>query len=204
MFGFGAPGIAGGHILDLFGSLDRGGAFYVMTTVREFAPWVGATLVAGVAGTAICADLGARKVREELDAMAVGGVDPIRALVVPRFLALAIMVPLFNVVAITFGIIGGAIAIFGVFGGTAAGYLSTFFSNFTLPDLLGSMAKTGGFGGLIAIFCCYKGMTVSGGPQGVGRAVNQAVVLSFVGIFVFNYAFTSTMLAMFPETSNLH
>ena len=77
---------------------------------REFAPFVTAIILAGVGGTAITADLGARKIREELDALQVLGVDPIKNLVVPRFLALMIVTGLFNIYALIFGIFGGVLA----------------------------------------------------------------------------------------------
>jgi len=118
-------------------------------------------------------------------------------------LALGLVTALMNLIAIVFGVVGGYLAIL-VFEDTLAGYLATFSSNFTLPDLLGSVIKTTLFGFIIAIVCCYKGMNVSGGPEGVGRAVNQAVVISFAGIWVFNFVFTTTLLAAFPETGNLH
>lgn len=203
-FGLGAPGIQGGNITYILGTVDRLGAFFVMASVREFAPWINGMVIAGVGGTAICADLGARKVRQELDALAVLGMDPVRTIVVPRFLALGLVTALMNLVAIVFGLVGGWIAAVAVFGDTSAGYLGTFSSNFTLPDLLGSVIKTSLFGFIVAVVCCYKGMTVKGGAEGVGRAVNQAVVLSFVGIWAFNFVFTTTMLAAFPETGNLH
>ncbi|WP_241004503.1 ABC transporter permease [Conexibacter sp. SYSU D00693] len=203
-FGFSAPGLQASNFLSLLGTTDRLGAFFVMASVREFAPWITAMVVAGVAGTAICADLGARKVRDELDAMAVMGIDAVRTIVVPRFYALGVMTFFLNILALVFGVFGGWLSAVVVFGETTAGFLSTFASNFSLPDLLGSVLKTTGFGFIVAIVCCYKGMNVSGGSAGVGRAVNQAVVISFVGIWVFNYAFTSTLLAAFPETANLH
>jgi phospholipid/cholesterol/gamma-HCH transport system permease protein len=202
-FGLGAPGLQGGNITYLFGTIDRLGAFFVMASVREFAPWINGMVVAGVGGTAIAADLGARKVREELDALATLGLDPVREIVAPRFLALGIVTALMNIVAIVFGVVGGYLAVL-VFHDTLAGYLSTFTSNFTMPDLIGSVVKTSLFGFIIAICACYKGMNVRGGPEGVGRAVNQAVVMAFAGIWVFNFVFTTTMLAAFPETGNLH
>jgi phospholipid/cholesterol/gamma-HCH transport system permease protein len=202
-FGLGAPGLQGGNITYLFGTIDRLGAFFVMASVREFAPWINGMVVAGVGGTAIAADLGARKVREELDALATLGLDPVREIVAPRFLALGIVTALMNLVAIVFGILGGYLAVL-VFQDTLAGYLSTFTSNFTMPDLLGSVIKTSLFGFIIAICACYMGMNVRGGPEGVGRAVNTSVVIAFAGIWVFNFVFTTTMLAAFPETGNLH
>ncbi len=86
----GAPGLQAAGVLSLFGALDRLGGFFVLTAIRWIGPLVTAVVVAGVAGTAITADLGARKIREELDALQVLGVDPVKNLVVPRFLALMV------------------------------------------------------------------------------------------------------------------
>ena len=107
---YGAPGLQAGNFLVLFGALDRLGGFFVLTSISEFAPFVTSIILAGVAGTAITADLGASKIREELDALQVLGVDPVKNLVVPRFLALMIVTGLFNIYAILFGIFGGIIA----------------------------------------------------------------------------------------------
>ncbi len=109
-FGFGAPGLQAANFLSLFGALDRLGGFFILASVREFAPFVTAVVVAGVAGTAITADLGARKIREELDALQVLGVDPIKNLVVPRFLALMLITGLMDIYALLFGITGGIFA----------------------------------------------------------------------------------------------
>src|SRR5271156_5088747 len=109
-FGFGAPGLQAANFLSLFGALDRLGGFFVLASIREFAPFVTAVVVAGVAGTAITADLGARKIREELDALQVLGVDPVKNLVVPRFLALMVITGLFDLYALLFGIFGGILA----------------------------------------------------------------------------------------------
>jgi len=88
------------NFLVLFGALDRLGGFFVLASIREFAPFVDAIVLAGVAGTAITADLGARKIREELDALQVLGVDPVKNLVVPRFLALMLVTGLFDIYAL--------------------------------------------------------------------------------------------------------
>src|SRR4026209_806845 len=109
-FGFGAPGRQASAFLTLFGALDRLGGCFIPASVRGFAPFVTAVVVAGVAGTAITADLGARKVREELDALQVLGVDPIKNLVVPRFLALMLITGQMDIYALIFGIFGGVLA----------------------------------------------------------------------------------------------
>src|ERR687891_1514179 len=197
---FGAPGLQAANFLSLFGALDRLGGFFVLASIREFAPFVTAIVVAGVAGTAITADLGARKIREELDALQVLGVDPIKNLVVPRFLALMLVTGLFNIWAIIFGLTGGIIATL-AFDAPLGPFFATLLTNASTTDLWGSVLKCMIFGGIIAIVSCYKGMTASGGAEGVGRAVNQGVVVEFLGIFAFNYVFTQTLLATHPEIS---
>jgi phospholipid/cholesterol/gamma-HCH transport system permease protein len=195
---YGAPGLQAGNFLTLIGALDRLGGFFVLAAIREIGPLITAIVLEGVAGTAITADLGARKVREELDALQVLGVDPVKNLVVPRFLALMVVTGLFNIYAILFGLFGGLLA--ELFSGGAVGpFWNTLFANSSVTDLWGSMLKTTIFGAIIAIVCCYKGMSASGGAEGVGRAVNEAVVIAFLGIGSFNYIFTQTLLATHPQ-----
>lgn len=204
VFSYEAPGQQGANVLATFGSLDRLGAFAVMATVRELAGWVNGMVIVGVAGTAICADLGARKVRDELDAMAVIGIDPIKQLVTPRLLALTIMTPLFVMLAIVISLVGTWFGEEMAWGSNTGGFIATFTSNFSLPDLYAAVLRSAGVGLVIAVPACYKGMNVSGGARGVGKAVNQAVVLGVVGLWCFSELFTQTLLAAFPETGNLH
>ena len=197
-FGYGAPGLQAGNFLVLFGAIDRLGGFFVLTSIREFGPTVTSIVLAGVAGTAITADLGARKIREELDALQVLGVDPVKNLVVPRFLALMVVTGLFDIYAVLFGIFGGILAAV-AFGQPLGPFWGTLFANSSTVDLWGSVVKCTMFGAIIAIVCCYKGMSASGGAEGVGRAVNEAVVVCFLGIGAFNYVFTQTLLATHPN-----
>ena len=195
---YGAPGLQAGNFLSLFGALDRLGGFFVLAAIREIGPLITATVVAGTAGTAITADLGARKVREELDALQVLGVDPVKNLVVPRFLALMIVTGLFDIYALLFGIFGGIMAAV-AFGQPLGPFWGTLFANASTVDLWGSVLKTTINGAIIAIVCCYKGMSASGGAEGVGRAVNEAVVICFLGFGAFNWVFTQTLLATHPN-----
>jgi phospholipid/cholesterol/gamma-HCH transport system permease protein len=199
-FGYGAPGLQAGNFLLLFGAIDRLGGFFVLSSIREFAPIASAIILAGVGGTAITADLGARKIREELDALQVLGVDPIKNLVVPRFLALMVVTGLFNIYALIFGIFGGVLATLS-FDAPIGPFFATLLNNASITDLWGSVVKTTIFGAIIAIIACYKGMTASGGAEGVGRSVNQGVVITFLAVFAFNYVFTQTLLATHPEIS---
>ena len=194
---YAVPGLQAANFLILFGALDRMGGFFVLAVIREFAPFICGIIVAGVAGTAITADLGARKVREELDALQVLGVDPVKNLVVPRFLALMIVTGLFDIFAIICGVAGGMVANL-VNGGHVGPFFATFFTNASTTDLWGSVLKCTMFGAITAVVCCYKGMTASGGAEGVGRAVNQAVVITVMATGAFNYVFTQTLLATHP------
>src|ERR1700761_3578000 len=201
-FGYAAPGLQASNFLTLFGANDRLGGFFVLASIREFAPFVTAIVVSGVAGTAITADLGARKIREELDALQVLGVDPVKNLVVPRFLALMIITGLFDIYALVFGLSGGILTEI-VYHQSLGGFFATLFSQASITDLWGSVIKCTLFGAIIAIVCSYKGMTASGGAAGVGRAVNEAVVISFMAFFAFNYVFTQTLLATNPELQTI-
>lgn len=195
---YGAPGLQAANFLTLFGSIDRLGGIFVLAAIREIGPLITSVVLAGIAGTSITADLGARKVREELDALQVLGVDPVKNLVVPRFLALMVVTGLFDIYALLFGIFGGIIA--ELVNGQALGpFWNTLFANASTTDLWGSVLKTTIYGAIIAIVCCYKGMAASGGAEGVGRAVNEAVVLAFTAIFSFDYVFTQTLLATHPQ-----
>ena len=199
---FGAPGLQAANFLSLFGALDRLGGFFVLASIREFAPLVTAVVVAGVAGTAIIADLGARKIREELDALQVLGVEPVKNLVVPRFLALMLITGLLDIYALILGISGGVLAEI-AYNQPLGGFFATLFSNASVTDLWGSVVKCTMFGAIIAVVCSYKGMTASGGAAGVGRAVNEGVVIAFMGVFAFNYVFTQTLLATNPELQTI-
>src|SRR3954451_3054234 len=201
-FTYGPAGIQAAGFLNLFGALDRLGGLFALVVMREFAPLVCAIVISGVVGTAICADLGARKIREELDALQVLGIDPVKSLVVPRFLAVMALTTFLDIFALVLGTFGGMLATI-THGAPLGPFFATYFANATTTEFAASLAKTTVFGAIIAIVCCYKGLTAKGGPEGVGRAVNQAVVISFLAIGAINYVFTQTVLALYPELSQL-
>jgi phospholipid/cholesterol/gamma-HCH transport system permease protein len=194
----GAPGLQAAGVLSLFGALDRLGGFFVVIAIRWIAPLVTAVVVSGVAGTAITADLGARKIREELDALQVLGVDPVKNLVVPRFLALMIITGLLDVFAIVMGLFAGIAAEL-LYHQSLGGFFATLFTNATITDLWSSVMMCTMFGAIVAIVCSYKGMSASGGAAGVGKAVNQAVVISLVAVFFFQFVVSSILLATNPD-----
>ncbi len=200
IFGVGVMVAAG--TLRALGAQDRLGQGVSVGTVREFAAWVTGMLVAGIAGTAICSDLGARRVREELDAMAVLAVDPVRSLVLPRFLALAAVTPLLYLWTIFCAGLTGAVGGWAVQGLPIASYLSAY-DTLNALDVFSGLLKMALTGVCVATICCYKGLTASGGPEGVGRSVNRAVVLAFVAVWVLNFCFNAIYLGLFPDAQAL-
>jgi phospholipid/cholesterol/gamma-HCH transport system permease protein len=130
--------------------------------------------------------------------MEVLGVDAVRELVVPRVVACTLMTGILDVLGLIMGILGGLTAAV-LYGADTAAFVSNLYANATTIDLAGGLIKTFCFGLMISLVCCFKGLSAEGGPIGVGRAVNQAVVIAFVGIFAFDYLFTTTMLGLFPD-----
>ena len=191
-----------GNFFKLASAEWRIGGFMVLANVREFAPVATGLMVAAVCGTAITADLGARKVRDELEALSVMGLSNILFIVVPRFLALAFMTALYNVPMIAFTCLSGYLASLALVGVNSGAFISTFFTQGTLQDLYGGEIKCIVFGMIIATICCYKGISARGGAEGVARAVHQAVVACFVSIQIFEYLYTPTVLALF-HTNNV-
>ncbi|MFY9614597.1 MAG: ABC transporter permease, partial [Candidatus Dormiibacterota bacterium] len=179
-----------GHFFKVVQGGFRLGGFSVMASIREFAPTATALMVAAVAGTAITADLGARTVRQELEAMSVMGMSNIRFIVVPRFLAMIIMTALYNIPMVAFCVIMGYVVAVYIVGVNPGAFLSTFWTQGTLLDLYGGEIKCMLFGAIVSSVACYKGITARGGAEGVARAVHSSVVVNFVCILAGNYIYT--------------
>lgn len=201
-FAFGPAGVQGSGLLGLFGALDRLGGLYAIYIVREFAPLVVGIILAGAIGTAVTADLGARKVREELDALSVLSVDIVRSIVLPRFLTIVALALFFNGFAIIAGT-AGAVLVEIQHGQPLGPFFASFWAAANPIELAASYFKCLLFGIGIAVVCTYKGLAVAGGPEGVGRAVNQAVVICFLLIGAIDYLFGQLILASNPVLSEV-
>lgn len=173
------------------GAQDFSGTGAALGTVNQIGPFVTVLVVAGAGASAMCADLGARTIREELDALSVMGIDPVQALVVPRVLAATLVALLLSSLVTLTGL-------------TGAFFFSVFFQHVTpgafvtgmtlitgLSDVLVSMVKATMFGLTAGLIACYQGTRVHGGPAGVGNAVNETVVYSFVLLFIINVVITA-------------
>ncbi|HEX6876452.1 MAG TPA: ABC transporter permease [Nocardioidaceae bacterium] len=188
-----------GNLTGQLGAQSFAGASSVLAVVREAAPIAAALIIAGAAGSAICSDMGSRKIREEIDALEVLGVDPIYRLVVPRVVATMYVAAMINGVVIAAGIGGGYFFNVIVADGAAGPYLASFTDLATLPDLYVSMFKAILFGWLAAIVGAYKGLSAGGGPSGVGRAVNESVIVAFMVLFFLNSIITAIYFQLFPQ-----
>ncbi len=187
-----------GNLTGQLGAQSFAGATAVLATVREAAPMAAAMIIAGAAGSAICSDLGARKIREEIDAMEVLGIDPIERLVVPRVVATMFVAIMINGIVIGTGIGGGYFFTVIVQGGSAGAFLSSFTALASLPDLYIAMIKAALFGWMAAIVGSYKGLNAGGGPSGVGRAVNESVIIAFMLLFFLNAVITAIYFQVVP------
>ena len=187
-----------GSLTAQLGAQSFAGATAVLATVREAAPMAAAMIIAGAAGSAICSDLGARKIREEIDAMEVLGIDPLERLVAPRVVATVFVAVMINGIVIATGIGGGYFFTVIVQGGSAGAFLSNFTALASLPDLYIAMIKAALFGWLAAIVGAYKGLNAGGGPSGVGRAVNESVIIAFMLLFFLNAVITAIYFQVSP------
>lgn len=202
-FHFGAVGIVGGELFHVLGADERIAYFPPVGVLRETGPFVAGIVIAGVAGTAMCADLASRKVREELDAMRVLGVDPVAELVAPRILALVIVTPLVSISAADLNTLATYLTATLRFDLDGYAFFASFAGNLNVIDVWASLVKCTIFGLIIGVVFCSAGLAAEGGTAGVGRAVNRAVVTCIVLIFVVNYAYNSALLASFPELQEL-
>lgn len=187
-----------GGLISQFGAQSFVGSAAVLAVIREAGPIATALLIAGAGGSAIAADLGARKIREELDAMQVLGIDPIQRLVVPRVLAAMVVAVFLNGLVSVVGVMGGYFFNVVMQDGTPGAYLASFTALAQLPDLWQGMAKALIFGMVAAIVACYMGMNAGGGPKGVGDAVNESVVITFLLLFVINFVMSAIYFQLVP------
>jgi phospholipid/cholesterol/gamma-HCH transport system permease protein len=188
-----------GNIARQLGAESQTGAAMVLAVVREAAPIVAALLIAGAGGSAMCADIGSRKIRDEIDAMQVLAVDPIATLVVPRIWAAVFVAVLLDGFVSVAGIAGGYFFNVVIQGGTSGAYLASFSLLAQVGDLVVALLKSGIFGLIAAMVAVYFGFYARGGPKGVGDAVNRAVVVTFMLVFFVNFILTALYFAIVPQ-----
>lgn len=168
------------------GAADASGTGAALAVVAQIGPGITVLVIGGSAATAMCADLGSRTIREEIDAMRVMGINPLQRLVVPRVAALTLNGFLLNGLGAVVGL--SADFLFSVYidNVNPGAYAASLTLIIGLPDVIVAVVKATAFGLAAGLIACYKGFTVGGGPQGVGNAVNETVVYAFMALFVIN------------------
>jgi ABC-type transport system involved in resistance to organic solvents, permease component len=187
-----------GTLSEQIGAQSFTGSVSVLAVVREASPIVVALLIAGAGGSAICADLGSRKIRDEIDAMEVLGISAVQRLVVPRVLACMLVAVALNGMVSVVGVMGGYFFNVILQGGTPGAYLASFSALAQLPDLYTGEIKALVFGLIAGVVAAYKGLNAGGGPKGVGDAVNQSVVITFMLLFAVNFVITAVYFQVVP------
>jgi phospholipid/cholesterol/gamma-HCH transport system permease protein len=178
-------------LLTEIGAGDFSGTGAAIGTVNQIAPIVTVLVVAGAGSTAMCADLGARTIREELDAMRVLGINPIQRLVVPRVLAATTVALALEAAVTVVGLVGSFFFTVYVQHVSAGAFVTGLTTLTGLADVIVSMVKATLFGMAAGLIACYMGISVGGGPAGVGNAVNETVVFSFMVLFAINVIVTA-------------
>jgi len=162
-----------------------------LSMCRELGPVLTALVVAGRVGASITAELGTMKVTEQIDALETLATNPVKYLVVPRFVATVVVLPLLVIYADFIGMLGGYIV--GVFklGIGSSMYINMTFDPLVMKDFLTGLLKSVVFAMIIAIVACYQGFITEGGAEGVGKATTLAVVISFIMIIAADCLFTA-------------
>jgi phospholipid/cholesterol/gamma-HCH transport system permease protein len=179
------------------GAADLSGSASAVAVI-QIGPIVDVLVVAGAGATAICADLGARTIREELDAMRVMGINPIQALVVPRVAAGALVALMLMAIVTLSGLLSSFVVGVYIQGVTPGAYVSSMTLLVGLGTTIVAMIKALLYGITASLIACYKGTTVGGGPQGVGNAVNETVIYAFVALFAINIVMTAIDIKVNP------
>jgi phospholipid/cholesterol/gamma-HCH transport system permease protein len=191
--------------MERFGATIYIGRLVGASTVRELGPVLTALMVSGRAGSGIAAELGAMRVTEQIDALQTMGVDPVRKLVVPRFVACLIALPLLTIVTDIVAILGGLLISVVNLGLSPDLYMRSvydtlsqtgFIFRYVPIDFVMGMVKPLFFGAIIALTACHFGMRTQGGTEGVGRAATESVVVTSILILATDYFLTQILIAL--------
>jgi phospholipid/cholesterol/gamma-HCH transport system permease protein len=188
-----------GAVAAQIGATSFSGAVNGIGVLRQGAPLVTSLMIAGAVGSAICSDLGARTVREEIDALKVMGINPVQRLVAPRVLASAVVALLLTVIVAVTAMVTAFFMNVGAGTISSGAYLGSFVSFSQPADLYMAEFKALIFGFIATLVAAHKGLSARGGPKGVADAVNQAVVLSVILLAVVNVGLTQAYVMLFPS-----
>ena len=169
------------------------GATVALSMTRELGPILTSLMVTGRAGSAMAAELGSMRVTEQIDALIVMALNPIKYLVVPRVLASFIMLPILTVISDFIGIVGGYLIGVKLLGINEGAFINKMIKYLDLEDIYVGLVKAAVFGIILSVISCYKGFYTRGGAEGIGRSTTEAEVLSSVTILMADYIMTSIL-----------
>ena len=179
------------------GLQDRLGMIVSLSVVRELGPVLAGIMLAGRVGGALTAELGTMNVTEQLDALRSMGSDPIRVLVVPRFVACVLLTPVLTMYCDLMGVIGGWLICVPVFDLTNHDYWAATEVALGKWDLFSGLFKSVFFGSVIGLVACYKGFRCGAGAEGVGRACTESFVTGFVAILILDFFIALALKGMY-------
>ncbi len=183
-----------GSFLERFGMQYTVGRVVVLTLFRELSPVLIALTVGARVGSGIAAELGSMTVTEQVDAIRALGADPLRKLVVPRVLACLVLMPALTVLADAIGMLAGALVVKVQYGITFQSFFEGALEMVLMSDFVSGVIKGFVFGGLVGVVGCFKGLTVEGGTEGVGRATTQTVAITSVTVCLADFFITKLTL----------
>jgi len=185
-----------GQFLARFGAKIYVSRIMGISLLRELGPVLTALMIGARVGAGISAEIGTMKVTDQIDAMRALGASPIKELVAPRILAITLILPVVTMLADAIGLVGGWFVSITQLGVGGSYFYSSLMRNLVIGDLTSGLAKSAVFGFLIGIIACHKGLTASGGADGVGRATTSAVVAASISILVSDFFLTKLFLAV--------
>jgi phospholipid/cholesterol/gamma-HCH transport system permease protein len=185
--------LQGLEIFDLFGAQRLLSSLVSVAVFRELSPVMATALVAAQGGSSFAAELGAMRIKEEIDATTVMAIDPLRVHVVPRVIAALVATPVLGLIGSASGIAGGYVTAVWLKGEPSGTWWANLWALTELSDVLGGAVKCLVFGAIIGFVSCYNGYNASGGAAGVGRAVNDTVVTATTSAVVANYFLTTVL-----------
>ncbi len=176
-----------------FGAESLIGTVVSLSMTRELGPVLTGLMVAGRAGASMAAELGTMRVTEQIDALTTLATNPMKYLVVPRFIASTVMMFFLTILGVVIGIIGGYFVGVKVLGTNPVTYINNSIDFTEVSDIWYGLIKALVFGAVVGLIGCYKGFHAEGGAEGVGKATTGAVVVSCMLILILDY-FLSTLL----------
>ena len=192
----GVLALQGYRTLSTFGEIGVLGEVVALSIVRELGPVLTGLMLAGRVSSGIASELGSMLVSEQIDAMRAFGTDPIRKLVVPRFVATVTTLPLLTILADFFGMLGGFFISSYTVHLTSEEYWTSVYETLTFQDVTQGLLKPLFFAVVVAMVGCYHGLNTTGGTEGVGRSTTQAMVVASVLILLLDFFITKFLIAI--------